>query len=138
MPAPALRFRGKAPGSRTRRNARAPAGTRAVRRLVWRDRHSGREVYAPVATGPDGGFTVRQAAGRLTAGTWDAYLELDLGGPPVRFRVEAAAELIAPARTWWRGTVRRTAKPYGTAGKGRLSVVVRAVPLHTLLRRMLR
>ncbi|MBG0820604.1 glycosyltransferase family 2 protein [Planomonospora sp. ID91781] len=120
------------------RHRPVPAGPRAVRRLVWRDRHSGRELYTPVTAGPDGGFTARTAAGRAAAGTWDAYLELDLGGPPVRFRVEAAAELIAPARTWWRGTVRRTAKPYGTAGKGRLSMVVRAVPLRTLVRRMLR
>ncbi|GAA3121462.1 glycosyltransferase family 2 protein [Planomonospora alba] len=115
---------------------RAPA--RAVRRLVWRERRSGDERCARVTARTDGAFTVRQALGRLGPGTWDAYLELELGGPPARFRIEAATELVASARTWWRGTERWTAKPYATAGKGRLSAVVRTVPLRVLVQRTLR
>ncbi|GIH75964.1 glycosyltransferase family 2 protein [Planobispora longispora] len=110
---------------------------RAVRRLVWRERSSGRERRVPVAARAGGGFTARQAFGRLGPGTWDAYLELDLGGPPARFRIEAEAELVAPPRTWWRGVVLRTVKPYATAGKGRLSVIVRTVTPKAFLRRFL-
>ncbi|GIH91296.1 hypothetical protein Psi01_19260 [Planobispora siamensis] len=111
---------------------------RTVRHLVWRERGSGRERRVPVVSEPGGTFTAGQAVGRLRPGTWDAYLELDLGGPPVRFRVEAEPELVAPPRTWWRGAALRTARPYATAGKGRLSLVVRATGPKALLRRLLR
>ena len=57
----------------------------------------------PVTVGAGGAFTAWQAMGRLGPGTWDAYLELDLGGPPARFRIEAMAQMIEPPRTWWRG-----------------------------------
>ncbi|MFC4057659.1 glycosyltransferase family 2 protein [Planomonospora corallina] len=116
----------------------APAPPGAVRRLVWRERRSGRERHVPVEARVDGSFTARQALARLGPGTWDACLELDLGGPGARLRIEAATELVAPARAWWRGPVRWTAKPYATVGKGRLSVVVRAVPLSVLLGRIVR
>ncbi|GHE30848.1 hypothetical protein GCM10017673_37010 [Streptosporangium violaceochromogenes] len=116
----------------------AQPGERAVRHLVWRERSSGRELREPVEAGAGGAFAARQALGRLGPGTWDAYLELSLGGPPARFRIEAAAETIAPPRAWWRGLVRRSVRPYATAGKGRLSVVVKTSTLRSLARRMLR
>lgn len=111
---------------------------RAVRHLVWRERLSGRERREPVEAGAGGAFAARQALGRLGPGTWDAYLELDLGGPPARFRIDAAAETIAPPRTWWRGPILRSVRPYATAGKGRLSTVVRTYTPWALIRRMLR
>ncbi|MEV8633821.1 glycosyltransferase family 2 protein [Streptosporangium sp. NPDC051023] len=113
-------------------------GVRAVRHLVWRERWSGRERREPVEVEAGGAFAVRQALGRLGPGTWDAYLELDLGGPPARFRIEAAAETIAPPRTWWRGLVRRNVRPYATAGKGRLSTVVRTFTPRSFVRRVFR
>ncbi|MBG0827658.1 glycosyltransferase family 2 protein [Planomonospora sp. ID67723] len=111
---------------------------RAVRRLVWRERSSGFERSVPVTATAGGAFTARHAAGRLRPGTWDAYLELDLGGPPARFRVEAETESVAPPLTWLRGVSRRTVKPYVTAGKGRLSLLVRVATVRGFLRRFLR
>ncbi|GAA2995502.1 glycosyltransferase family 2 protein [Streptosporangium longisporum] len=114
-----------------------PAG-KAVRHLVWRERESGRERREPVAVGGDGTFTACQAMGRLGPGTWDAYLELDLGGPPARFRIEAVPEVIEHPRTWWRGATRWSVRPYATAGKGRLSTVVRTLGPRTFIRRIVR
>ncbi|MFF5211595.1 glycosyltransferase family 2 protein [Streptosporangium sp. NPDC000396] len=116
----------------------ATPGRHAVRHLVWRERWSGRERREPVAVRDGGAFASRQAVGRLGPGTWDAYLELDLGGPPTRFRIEASAESIVPPRTWWRGLVRRSVRPYATAGKGRLSAVVRTFTPRAFLQRLLR
>ncbi|MDP9846885.1 glycosyltransferase family 2 protein [Streptosporangium lutulentum] len=116
----------------------ATPATRAVRHLVWRERESGRERRVPVTVRAGGAFTIRQAMSRLGSGTWDAYLELDLGGPPARFRIEATAETIVPPRTWWRGLARWSVRPYATAGKGRLSTVVRTFGPRTFLRRLLR
>lgn len=113
-------------------------GAHAVRHLVWRERWSGLERHEPVAVGAGGAFAVQQMVGRLGPGTWDAYLELDLGGPPARFRIEAEAVTIVPQRTWWRGLVRRSVRPYATAGKGRLSTVVRTATPRTFVRRILR
>ncbi|MEV7005359.1 glycosyltransferase family 2 protein [Streptosporangium sp. NPDC051022] len=113
-------------------------GARTVRHLVWRERWSGRERREPVEVEAGGAFAARQALGRLGPGTWDAYLELDLGGPPARFRIEAAAETIAPPRVWWRGLVRRSVRPYATAGKGRLSTVVRTFTPRSFVRRVFR
>ncbi|GAA2865696.1 hypothetical protein GCM10010517_25090 [Streptosporangium fragile] len=109
-----------------------------ARHLVWRERESGRERRETAATGDGGVFTAGQAMGRLSPGTWDAYLEVDLGGPPARFRVEAAPEVIAEPRTWWRGAIRWSVRPYATAGKGRLSTVVRTLGPRTFVRRMIR
>jgi len=110
----------------------------AVRRLVWRERRSGREC-AERATGLSGGeFVARPAVGRFAPGTWDAYLELELGGPPVRFRIEADADTVAAPRRWLGGGVMRGVHPYATAGKGRLSVMVRQLTARTALRRIMR
>jgi glycosyltransferase involved in cell wall biosynthesis len=112
-------------------------GMGTVRRLVWRERESGRERGEPVTVLPGGLFAAQQGWGRFGAGTWDAYLELELGGPPVRFRIETGAQTPAPPRTWWRGPARRTVRPYATAGKGRLSAVVRVMTPRAVLRRLL-
>lgn len=85
---------------------------------------------------PGGGFTARPAVGKLTPGTWDAYLELDLGGPPARFRIET--DTVAGPRRWWGAALLRTVRPYTTSGKGRLSAVVRRLTAASLLRRILR
>ncbi|SFK33341.1 Glycosyltransferase involved in cell wall bisynthesis [Streptosporangium canum] len=113
-------------------------GAHAVRRLVWRERCSGRERHEPVTAWAGGAFATRQAVGRLGPGTWDAYLELDLGGPPARFRIEVEAERLVPPRTWWRGLVRWSVRPYATAGKGRLSAVVRVFTPRAFVKRILR
>ncbi|GLW10464.1 glycosyl transferase [Microtetraspora sp. NBRC 13810] len=107
----------------------------AVRRMVWRERQSGRERSGAVALLPGGAFSARQALGRFGPGIWDAYLELAFGGPSMRIRIETGTDPL-PARTWWRWAVRRTVRPYSTAGKGRLSAVVRIVTPRSLLRRI--
>ncbi|MEW9528874.1 glycosyltransferase family 2 protein [Microbispora sp. NPDC049125] len=116
--------------------AGAPAAA-AVRRLVWRERASGRERPEEVrATGP---ATFLTETGGFRPGTWDAYLELDLGGPPVRFPVKVGGpeELERPLR-WWRGPVQWTVRPYATAVNRRLSTSVRVCTPLTVIRRMLR
>lgn len=109
----------------------------AVRQLVWRERHTGRERTERVVSLPGGMFASRPAVGRFAPGTWDAYLELELGGPPARFRIEADADTVAEPRSWWRGPVRSSVRPYATAGKGRLSTVVRKITPRALLRKLL-
>ncbi|PZG20191.1 hypothetical protein C1I98_37620, partial [Spongiactinospora gelatinilytica] len=71
----------------------------------------------------------------FAGGVWDAFLELDLGGPPVRCRIDAGAPV--PPHAWWRWAVRRTVRPYSTSGRGRLSVAVRNVPVRRAVRRLL-
>ncbi|WP_049563206.1 glycosyltransferase family 2 protein [Nonomuraea sp. SBT364] len=110
----------------------------AVRRLVWRERGSGRERAEPVTVLPGGGFAAGPAVGRLPPGTWDAYLELDLGGPPARFRIETDAAAIAAPRRWLGGIVLLSVRPYATSGKGRLSTVVRQLTARAVIRRMMR
>ncbi|MGR6924180.1 glycosyltransferase family 2 protein [[Actinomadura] parvosata] len=112
-----------------------PAAT-AVKQIVWRERRSGRERADRVMALPGGGFAARPALGRLTAGTWDAYLELDLGGPPARFRIET--ETVAGPRRWWGSALLRSVRPYTTPGKGRLSAVVRRLTAESLVKRILR
>ncbi|MEU6720956.1 glycosyltransferase family 2 protein [Nonomuraea sp. NPDC046802] len=115
----------------------APAAT-AVKRIVWRERRSGCERADRVTALPSGGFTARPAVGRLSPGTWDAYLELDLGGPPARFRIETDAATVAAPRRWQGAALLRSVRPYATSGKGRLSAVVRRLTARTVLRRILR
>ncbi|MEV4292628.1 glycosyltransferase family 2 protein [Nonomuraea bangladeshensis] len=110
----------------------------AVRQLVWRERRSGRERTEPVTALPGGAFTARPAIGRLAPGTWDAYLELDLGGPPARFRIESDADAVATPRRWPGAALLRSVRPYATSGKGRLSAVVRRMSARSLARRILK
>ncbi|MEV0227922.1 glycosyltransferase family 2 protein [Nonomuraea sp. NPDC050786] len=110
----------------------------AVKQIVWRERRSGRERTEGVLALPGGGFAARVAIGRLPPGTWDAYLELDLGGPPARFRIEADAGTVAAPRRWWGAAVLRTVRPYATSGKGRLSTVVRRLTARTIISRITR
>ncbi|GAA3645383.1 hypothetical protein GCM10022224_004990 [Nonomuraea antimicrobica] len=112
--------------------------TSAIRRIVWRERRSGCERGDRVVALPGGGFAARPAVGRLTPGTWDAYLELDLGGPPALFRIEADATAVAAPRRWWGTALFRTVRPYATSGKGRLSAVVRRLTAESVVKRILR
>lgn len=118
------------------------AAATAVRHLIWRERASGREHRErALAVGP------REFAAETTGlrpGTWDAYLELGLGGPPVRFPVKVAdADALGRPLRWWRGTLRWgvvqwTVRPYATAVNRRLSVSVRVATPLTVARRMVR
>ncbi|MDF5751608.1 glycosyltransferase family 2 protein [Spongiactinospora sp. TRM90649] len=130
------------PGHRLLIDGRVMVGDRApapetVRRLVWRERRSGRERSTPVGALPDGRFAACQRWGGFGSGVWDAYLELELGGPTVRCRVAAGDEPVA-SLTWWRRTVKKTVRPYATSAKGRLSVSVRIVPARRIIRRLLK
>ncbi|MFF4619331.1 glycosyltransferase family 2 protein [Nonomuraea jabiensis] len=115
----------------------APAAS-AVKRIVWRERRSGRERTERAVALPGGGFVARLGVGWLPPGTWDAYLELDLGGPPARFRIETDAETVAAPRRWWGAAVLRSVRPYATSGKGRLSTVVRRLTARMIIRRIMR
>ncbi|GGO03173.1 glycosyltransferase family 2 protein [Microbispora bryophytorum] len=114
----------------------------AVRHLIWRERASGREHRErAVAVGPRE-FAAETAG--LRPGTWDAYLELALGGPPVRFPVKVAdADALGRPLRWWCGALRWggaqwTVRPYATAVNRRLSVSVRVATPLTVVRRMVR
>ncbi|MFB9967455.1 glycosyltransferase family 2 protein [Sinosporangium siamense] len=113
-------------------------GTGGLRHLVWRERTTGQEHKEPVVMLPGNQFAVRPVVGRLGPGTWDAYVEMRLGGPPVRFRIEAEPQVVTAAKSWWRGPVRRTVRPYVTNGKGRLSATVKIMKPGTAFRRMIR
>jgi hypothetical protein len=80
--------------------------------------------------------------GKFAPGIWDAYLEVELGGPPARFRIETDAQTVAaPRRLWGRlrgGAMLRSVRPYATSGKGRLSTVVLKMTTRTAFRRILR
>ncbi|MGW0807535.1 glycosyltransferase family 2 protein [Nonomuraea sp. NPDC002799] len=110
----------------------------SIRQIVWRERRTGRERTDRVVALPAGGFTGRPAVGRLAPGTWDAYLDLDLGGPPARFRIETDAETVVAARRWWGAALLRSVRPYATPGRGRLSAVVRRLTARALLKRIVR
>ncbi|KAB8174766.1 glycosyltransferase family 2 protein [Microbispora catharanthi] len=118
------------------------AAAAAVRHLIWRERASGREHRErAVAVGPRE-FAAETAG--LRPGTWDAYLELVLGGPPVRFPVKVAdADALGRPLRWWCGALRWgvaqwTVRPYATAVNRRLSVSVRVATPLTVVRRMVR
>ncbi|TDE46255.1 glycosyltransferase family 2 protein [Nonomuraea mesophila] len=113
----------------------APAAV-ALRRIVWRERRDGRERAEPVTALPGGGFAAALAVGRLPPGTWDAYLELDLGGPAARFRIQADAGTVVGPRRWWWAALRRSVRPYTT--RGRLSTVVRRLTARTVINRIIR
>ncbi|MEU6410913.1 glycosyltransferase family A protein [Microbispora sp. NPDC046933] len=133
-------------GRRLRVEGRALVGEEAaaaaVRHLIWRERASGREHRErAVAAGPRE-FAAETAG--LRPGTWDAYLELDLGGPPIRFPVKVAdADALDRPLRWWRGALRWgvvqwTVRPYATAVNRRLSMSVRVSTPLTVVRRVLR
>ncbi|MEU7880540.1 glycosyltransferase family 2 protein [Microbispora bryophytorum] len=118
------------------------AAAAAVRHLIWRERASGREHRErAVAAGPRE-FAAETAG--LRPGTWDAYLEMALGGPPVRFPVKVAdTDALGRPLRWWCGALRWggaqwTVRPYATAVNRRLSVSVRVATPLTVVRRMVR
>ncbi|MGI5268894.1 glycosyltransferase family 2 protein [Nonomuraea sp. CA-218870] len=110
----------------------------AVRRLVWRERGSGSEQAERVVARAGGGFVASPAVGRFGPGVWDAYLELDLGGPPARFRIEAGDDPVAGSRRWLLGAGPCVARPYATSHRGRLSAVVRRLSARAFLRKIIR
>ncbi|NRQ30726.1 glycosyltransferase family 2 protein [Nonomuraea sp. NN258] len=110
----------------------------AIGRLVWRERDTGLERAERVAGLPGGCFTARPAVGRFGPGTWDAYLEVELGGPPARFRIEADNRTVALPRRWWGMTLLRSVRPYATSGKGRLSAAVRRLTPRSAFKRITR
>ncbi|RSN01841.1 hypothetical protein DMB42_37350 [Nonomuraea sp. WAC 01424] len=109
----------------------------AVRRIVWRERETGRERAERVSPLPGGGFAARLPLGRFPPGTWDAYLELDLGGPPVRLRIETDPETVAGPLKWMGAALLRSVRPYATSGKGRLSTVVQRLTPRSIVKRIL-
>ncbi|GAA4577429.1 glycosyltransferase family 2 protein [Planotetraspora kaengkrachanensis] len=110
----------------------ATPGAVAVRHLIWRERASGRERRQPVVA--TGSHTFAADSGGFSAGTWDAYLELDVGGPLTRFpvKVDRPEELDGTMR-WWSGLMRWTVRPYATAVNRRLSTSVHVSTAFTLL-----
>jgi hypothetical protein len=98
-----------------------PAARRA-RHLIWRERASGHERRVP-ATGLNETFFT--AAAILDApGTWEATLELNLGGPPVRYPVQVADTTLTPSTTWWRGPHRWTASTRASKLRRKLIVSI--------------
>lgn len=156
IPASVRLTRARWRGGRLRVEGRAHIGdapaAAAVRHLVWRERASGQEHRERAeATGPQ---EFAAETGGFRPGTWDASLELDVGGPPVRFpvKVEDTDALDRPRRWWggaprwgptrwgptrW-GAVQWTVRPYATAVNRRLSVSVRMATPLTVVRRMVR
>ncbi|WP_214108539.1 glycosyltransferase family 2 protein [Acrocarpospora catenulata] len=112
-------------------------GASAVRRLVWRERRTGQErLENALATGSRAFVAETRPLGR---GIWDAYLELDMGGPTARFPVKVTEpKALERTRIWWSGPVRWTARPYATAVGHRLSAAVRRTSVLGLARRWLR
>lgn len=111
-------------------------GAAAVRHLIWRERHSGWERREAVTATGSGTFVAETEP--FGPGTWDAYLELDVGGPPARFPIKVGGpETLGQGLRWWRGRVRWTARPYATAVNRRLSTSVRRDTPSTILRRVL-
>mgnify|MGYP000844587535 FL=1 len=118
------------------RVAKAPAAP-AVRQLVWRERTSGLEVREPAAVTGPGTFSAQTCG--FWPGVWDAYLELDVGGPPLRFPVKVdCPENLGRSLRWWRGPVRWTARPYATAVNRRLSTSVVVSSPRVVFRRLVR
>ncbi|GIH25452.1 glycosyl transferase [Acrocarpospora phusangensis] len=112
-------------------------GAAAVRRLVWRERRTGRERHEEAVSTGSRAFAAE--TGPLGRGTWDAYLELDMGGPTARFPVKVGEpKSLERPRTWWQGTTRWTTRPYATAVSHRLSTSVRRASFFTLARRAFR
>jgi hypothetical protein len=104
---------------------------------VWRERASGEEQREAVEV--VGGQTFAAETEGFRPGIWDAYLELDVGGPPARFPVKVGgSQTLERSLRWWRGPVQWTVRPYATAVNRRLSVSVRLATPLTVVRRMLR
>ncbi|RCG31805.1 glycosyltransferase [Sphaerisporangium album] len=112
---------------------------RCVRHVVWRERASGNERRAPASAVGEEAFT---ATATLDApGVWEADLELNLGGPLVRYPVqvgEAEPGRLGAGAVWWRGRRRWTARPRASKVRRRLVVTVLATGPRAVVRRSMR
>ncbi|MFC7381967.1 glycosyltransferase family 2 protein [Sphaerisporangium rhizosphaerae] len=110
-----------------------------ARQVVWRERSSGSERRVPVTAAGAAGFT---ATSSLDAtGVWEAELELDLGGPPLRYPVQVGETEVAglgPGMAWWRGRRRWTATARASKIRRRLVVTVSARGPRAVVRRTIR
>ncbi|GII79753.1 hypothetical protein Sru01_47350 [Sphaerisporangium rufum] len=107
-----------------------------LRQIVWRERSSGRERRVPAAADGPAGFAA--AAPLDVPGVWEADLELDLGGPPVRYPVLVGDADLGGGDAWWRGRRRWQARARPSKVRRRLVVVVRACGPRAVVRRSLR
>ncbi|MEU9890831.1 glycosyltransferase [Sphaerisporangium sp. NPDC051011] len=112
---------------------------RCVRHVVWRERASGNERRAPASAVGEAAFT---ATAMLDApGVWEADLELNIGGPPVRYPVqvgEGEPGSLGSGAVWWRGRRRWTARPRASKVRRRLVVTVLATGPRAVVRRSMR
>ena len=97
-----------------------PRAARRVRQVVWKERVSGNVRRAPASAVDDVLFTA--TATLDLPGVWEADLELNLGGPPVRYPVQVGEAELGSGVAWWRGRRRWTA--VARASKVRRKLVV--------------
>ncbi|WP_405144419.1 glycosyltransferase [Sphaerisporangium sp. NBC_01403] len=109
---------------------------RCVRQVVWRERSSGNERRAPASAVDDALFTA--TATLDVPGTWEANLELNLGGPPVRYPVQVGEAELGPGVAWWRGRRRWTAMARASKVRRKLVVTVLARGPKAVVRRSIR
>ncbi|WP_214414972.1 glycosyltransferase family 2 protein [Sphaerisporangium fuscum] len=112
---------------------------RCVRQVVWRERSTGSERRTPASAVGDTRFTA--TATLDVPGTWEAALELNLGGPPVRYPVqvgEAEIAKLGPGVAWWRGRRRWTALARASKVRRKLVVTVRSRSPRSVVRRTIR
>ncbi|MFC4590613.1 glycosyltransferase family 2 protein [Sphaerisporangium corydalis] len=115
--------------------AECPAA-RCVRQVVWRERSSGNERRAPAA--PVGDRVFVATATLDVPGIWEANLELNLGGPPVRYPVQVGDAELGPGVAWWRGRRRWTAMARASKIRRKLVVTVLARGPKAVVRRSIR
>ncbi len=111
----------------------------SARQVVWRERSSGNERRVSASAAGDARFTA--TATLDVPGVWEADLELNLGGPPLRYPVQVGeAELaeLGPGMAWWRGRRRWTATVRASKIRRRLVVTVRARDPRAVVRRSIR
>jgi glycosyltransferase involved in cell wall biosynthesis len=112
------------------------SAARCVRQVVWRERSSGNERRAPASAVGEALFTA--TATLDVPGTWEANLELDLGGPPVCFPVQVGEAELGAGVAWWRGRRRWTATPRASKIRRKLVVTVLARGPKAVVRRSIR
>ncbi|MDH2427041.1 glycosyltransferase family 2 protein [Sphaerisporangium sp. TRM90804] len=112
------------------------AAARTVRDVVWRERASGAERRAPAS--PLGAARFTATVTLDGPGVWEAGLELDLGGPPVRYPVQVGDAELGPGVAWWRGRRRWTALARASKVRRKLVVSVLARGPRAVVRRSMR
>ncbi|GGK95193.1 glycosyl transferase [Sphaerisporangium melleum] len=112
---------------------------RSARQVIWRERSSGHERRVAVSAAGESRFSATAALD--AQGVWEAELELDLGGPPLRYPVqvgEAEPAVLGAGTTWWRGRRRWTATPRASKIRRKLVVTVLARGPRAVVRRAVR